>query len=232
MSTKRRYEDGCAAAHGLDLVGERWAMLVVRELLLGPKRFTDLRAGLAGISPNVLTQRLEELERNAIVQRRKLAPPAAAWVYELTEWGLQLEPVIKGLGRWAARSPFKPEAGLNVDSLILSFRTMFDASAADGFSASVELRFGEDRFHARIDGGRMELDRGSADQPDVTIETDSNTLAAVVYGGHKFADALRSGDLRVEGDKSAAKRFVTLFPLPERAAALEPAERSSPRGRR
>src|SRR5713226_8540526 len=112
MSTKRRYEDGCAAAHGLDLVGDRWAMLVVRELLLGPKRFTDLRAGLAGISPNVLTQRLEELERAAIVQRRKLARPAAAWVYELTEWGLQLEPVITALGRWAARSPFKPEAGL------------------------------------------------------------------------------------------------------------------------
>src|SRR5712692_2192414 len=161
MSTKRRYADGCAAAHGLDLVGERWAMLVVRELLLGPKRFTDLRAGLAGISPNVLTQRLEELERFAIVQRRKLAPPAAAWVYELTEWGLQLDPVIKALGRWAARSPFKPEAGLNVDSLILSFQTMFDPHAAEGFSANIELRIGEDRFHATIARGQMELDRGS-----------------------------------------------------------------------
>jgi DNA-binding HxlR family transcriptional regulator len=225
MSTKRRYEDGCAAAHGLDLVGDRWAMLVVRELLLGPKRFTDLRAGLAGISPNVLTQRLEELEHAAIVQRRKLARPAAAWVYELTEWGLQLEPVITALGRWAARSPFKPEAGLNVDSLILSFRTMFDAHAAEGFSASVEMRFGEDRFHARVDGGHMELIRGRAEHPDVTIDTDSNTLAAVVYGGRKFADALRAGDLKVEGDKAAARRFVTLFPLPERAAALEGVER-------
>src|ERR1700716_1634068 len=111
----RNYEDGCAAAHGLALIGERWALLVVRELLLGPKRFTDLRAGLAGISPNVLTQRLEEMERAAIVQRRKLAPPGAAWVYELTEWGQQLEPVVKALGRWASRSPFKPQAGLNVD---------------------------------------------------------------------------------------------------------------------
>src|SRR5437867_13400571 len=101
-ASKRSYDDGCAAAHALDLIGDRWALLVVRELVLGPKRFTDLRAGLPRISPNVLTQRLEELERTAIVRRRKLAPPAAAWVYELTEWGTQLEPVIAALGRWAS----------------------------------------------------------------------------------------------------------------------------------
>src|SRR5437870_6143387 len=105
MTAKRDYDDGCAAAHGLALVGERWALLVVRELVLGPKRFTDLRAGLPGISPNVLAQRLEELEQVAIVRRRKMAPPAAAWVYELTEWGLELERVIMALGRWGARSP-------------------------------------------------------------------------------------------------------------------------------
>jgi DNA-binding HxlR family transcriptional regulator/putative sterol carrier protein len=226
MSTKRRYEDGCAAAHGLDLVGERWALLVVRELLLGPKRFTDLRAGLAGISPNVLTQRLEEMERAAIVQRRKLAPPGAAWVYELTEWGQQLEPVVKALGRWASRSPFKPQGALNVDSLILSFRTMFDSHAAAGFSATVELRFGEDRFHATISNGEIELVRGAADHADVTIETDSNTLAGLVYGGQKLADALRTGHLKIEGDKPVARRFVTLFPLPEQASALQEVERS------
>ena len=227
MGTKRSYEDGCAAAHGLDLIGERWALLVVRELLLGPKRFTDLRAGLRGISPNVLTQRLEELERAAIVRRRKLSPPAAAWVYELTEWGLQLEPVVVALGRWAARSPFLPQAELNADSLILSFRTMFDAHAAEGLSATVELRIGEDRFHARIARGQMELVRGSADHPDATIESDSNTLANVVYGGRKVADALRSGQLKVEGDKTAARRFVTLFPLPDRAAGTPQAGEKS-----
>src|SRR5213594_4101922 len=106
MRTKRSYSDGCAMAHSLDLIGERWALLVVRELLLGPKRFTDLRDALPGISPNVLTQRLEELERTSILKRRKLPPPAAAWVYELTEWGLELESVVMALGRWAARSPF------------------------------------------------------------------------------------------------------------------------------
>src|SRR2546430_1056217 len=132
-ASKRSYDDGCAAAHALDLIGERWALLVVRELVLGPKRFTDLRAGLSGISPNVLTQRLEELEHAAILRRRKLTRPAAAWVYELTEWGMQLEPVVVALGRWAARSPFLPEGSLSVDSLILSLRTMFDRHAAEGF---------------------------------------------------------------------------------------------------
>ncbi len=219
MRTTRDYGDGCAAAHGLSLIGERWALLVVRELLLGPKRFTDLRGGLPGISPNVLTQRLEELEEAAIVRRRKLPPPAAAWVYELTEWGMQLEPVIVALGRWAARSPFLPEGRLSTNSLILSFRTMFDPHAAKGFRASVELRIGEDRFQATVNRGRMELSRGSAVQSDATIEADSDTLAAVVYGGRQFAEAIRSGDLKIEGDKKAARRFLTLFPLPERAAA-------------
>jgi DNA-binding HxlR family transcriptional regulator len=219
MAAKRDYDDGCAAAHGLALIGERWALLVVRELLLGPKRFTDLRAGLPGISPNVLTQRLEELEHAAIVRRRKLTRPAAAWVYELTQWGMQLEPVVVALGRWAARSPFLPEGSLGVDSLILSFRTMFDRHAAGGFSASVELRIGEDRFHADVNRGRMELVPGSVDQPDTIIEGEADAFAGVVYGGRKLADALRKGDLKIEGDKAAARRFLTLFPLPERAAA-------------
>ena len=219
MSVKRSYGDGCAAAHGLALVGDRWALLVVRELLLGPKRFTDLRAGLPAISPNVLTQRLDELEHAAIVRRRKLTRPAAAWVYELTEWGMQLEPVVMALGRWAARSPFLPEGSLNVDSLILSFRTMFDRRSAEGFSASIELRIGEDRFHAEVNRGRMELVRGSTDRPDAIIEGDSDAFAGVVYGGRKVTEALRKGDLKIEGDKAAAKRLLTLFPLPERAPA-------------
>jgi len=214
MSPKRSNGDGCAAAHGLDLVGERWALLVVRELLLGPKRFTDLRAGLAGISPNVLTQRLEDLERSAIVRRRKLPPPAAAWVYELTPWGLELEPVVTALGRWAARSPFLPQGTLNVDSLILSFRTMFSPAAAAGLSATIELHIGQDRFQARIRRGQLELVRGSAGAADATIEGDSMALASVTYGGRKLAEALRAGDISIEGDKATARRFFTLFPLP------------------
>jgi DNA-binding HxlR family transcriptional regulator/putative sterol carrier protein len=223
MATKRSYEDGCASAHGLDLVGERWALLVVRELMLGPKRFTDLRSGLPGISPNVLTQRLDELERVSVVRRRKLPPPAGAWVYELTAWGQELEPAIMALGRWAARSPVLPLGNpMSVDSLILSFRTMFDPSAAAGFKSTLELRFGEERFHATIAGGKLTLQRGVTGHEDAVVDTDPNTLAGVIYGGYKFSDAVHSGKLRVDGDKAAFKRFTTLFPMPTRAAAYPP----------
>src|SRR5918998_3635780 len=125
-SKRRTYDDGCAAAHALDLVGERWALLVVRELLLGPKRFTDLRAGLPGASPNVLAQRLKELEQSGVVRRRKLPPPAAVQVYELTEWGAELEIVLKELGRWGARAPLVQGAGMSFDAHLLSLKTLFD----------------------------------------------------------------------------------------------------------
>jgi DNA-binding HxlR family transcriptional regulator/putative sterol carrier protein len=214
----RTYDDACAAAHALDLIGERWALLVVRELLLGPKRFTDLRVGLPGASPNVLAQRLRELERAGVVQRRKLPPPAASRVYELTDWGEELEPVITQLGRWGARSPLRPrDAGLSVDSLILSFRTMFDPRAADGLRASYELRLGEHRFRVVVDDGRFEVVRGAADRPEAVIETSSATLAALVYEDRDLAEALHSGDVKIEGDESAVESFLGLFPLPKPA---------------
>jgi DNA-binding HxlR family transcriptional regulator len=215
----RTYEDGCAAAHALDLVGERWALLVVRELLLGPKRFTDLRAGLPHASPNVLSQRLRELEGAGAVCRRKLPPPAASRVYELTEWGEELEPVVISLGRWGARSPSRPrDAGLGVDSLILSLRTMFDPRAAEGIEASFELRLGEDVFRAEVADGRFEIDRGGAEQPAAAIEADPATLAALVYEGRSLDEALRSGKVEIEGDAEAVERFLTLFVLPEPAS--------------
>jgi DNA-binding HxlR family transcriptional regulator len=221
MVTRRTYDDGCAAAHALDLVGERWALLVVRELLLGPKRFTDLRAGLPQASPNVLAQRLRGLEEAGIVRRRRLPPPAASKIYELTDWGEELEPVIIRLGRWGARSPSKPDdAPLGVDSLILSFRTMFDPGVAEGLEASYELRMGEDRFRAKVTGGTFEVGRGGAERPDATIETGSATLAGLVYGDLSLAEALQSGDVKVEGDQAAVERFLTLFPLPETAALV------------
>ena len=217
----RTYCDGCAAAHALDIIGERWALLVVRELLLGPKRFTDLRAGLPAVSPNVLAQRLRELERAGVLRRRKLPPPAASKVYELTEWGMELEPVIVRLGRWGARSPSKPrDAALGVDSLVLSFRTMFAPHSAEGLRASYELRLGEDVFVAVVDDGRFEIARGSAEKPDATIETDAATLAALVYEGRDLAEALSAGEVKIEGDEAAVERFVRLFPLPEPAAPV------------
>jgi DNA-binding HxlR family transcriptional regulator len=218
MATTRTYDDGCAAAHALDLVGERWALLVVRELLLGPKRFTDLKSGLPHASPNVLAQRLRDLEAAGVVRRRKLPPPAASRVYELTEWGLALEPVIIALGRWGVRSPTKPpDAELGVDSLILSFRTMFDPDRAGELDARYEFRLGENSFRAEVAAGRLEIERGSLAAPDATVEADAGTLAAVVYGDLELGEALESGDLRIEGDRTLVERFLALFPLPEPA---------------
>jgi DNA-binding HxlR family transcriptional regulator len=219
MATTRTYDDGCAAAHALDLVGERWALLVVRELLLGPKRFTDLRSGLPHASPNVLAQRLRDLEAAGVVRRGKLPPPAASRIYELTEWGRDLEPVILALGRWGVRSPTKPpDAELGVDSLILSFRTMFDPDQAEGLDASYEFRLGEDRFRAEVAESRLEIERGTAAGSDATVETDAGTLAALVYDDLELDDALVSGDLSIEGDRAMVERFLALFPLPEPAA--------------
>jgi DNA-binding HxlR family transcriptional regulator len=220
MANRRKYGDRCGVARALDLVGERWALLVVRELLLGPKRFTDLRTGLPHVGPDVLSQRLRELERDGIVQRRRLGPPAGSRVYELTDRGLELEPVVLALGRWGSSAPFPPgDARLGVDSAILALRTLFDPSAADGMIASYELRLGDQRFRARVADGRFEVVRGSAEAPDATIETDTGTLSALLWHGRRLAEALRADAIVIEGSRPAVERFLRLFPLPAAADA-------------
>jgi DNA-binding HxlR family transcriptional regulator len=219
VAALRSYGDPCGIARALDLVGERWALLVVRELLLGPKRFTDLRTGLSGASPNVLSQRLRELEQAGIVQRRKLGPPAGIWVYGLTDWGLELEPVVLDLARWGSRSRSVPTAELSVDALILALKTTFDPHAADGLRAIYELRLGEERFRVEVADRRIDLARGATARPDATIEADTATLRSLVFGGRELADVLPSGGLKVEGDQQAVKRFLRLFPRPEPAPA-------------
>jgi DNA-binding HxlR family transcriptional regulator len=225
MATMRTYGDGCAIARALDLVGERWALLVVRELLLGPKRHTDLRRGLPNASPNVLSERLRELERAGVVRRRKLPPPAGSRVYELTDWGLELEQIVISLGRWAARSPTPPSDApiVSADSIILALRALFDSGAAHGLRASYELRLGEDRFRIELADDEIEVARGDANQADATIDTDPDTLDAVLWGGRPLADAQRSGTMTINGDTAAVERFVRLFPMPEPAAAASPA---------
>ena len=216
MASKRSYNDACGAAQALNLVGERWALLVVRELLLGPKRFTDLRSGLPGISPNVLSQRLDELEQSEIVTKGKLPPPVSAQVYDLTDWGRQLETVIKELGRWAAQSPsFDREARLGNDSLVMSFRTMFTPAAAADVHATYELRLGDDVFTARVDDGEFDIQRGSATDPDAVIHTTPNVFAEIVYDPTGDLDAaVRAGTVRIEGDPTAVERFTGYFTLP------------------
>jgi HxlR-like helix-turn-helix len=190
---------------------------VVRELVLGPKRFTDLRAGLPNLSPNVLAQRLRELEGAGIVLRGKLPPPAGAQVYELTDWGKELEPVLTALGRWGARAPVPAGIGMSVDSHMLALKSLFDPNAAGGLEASYELRLGDDTFRARVAGGELELVRGAAERPDTSLETAPDTLVELLWEGRELADAVRSGDAAVVGDTAAMRRFLALFPLPEPA---------------
>ena len=213
MAAKRTYGDRCGVSRALDLVGERWALLVVRELLLGPKRFTDLRAGIPKVGPDLLSQRLRELEQAGVVHRRRLPPPAASAVYELTDRGSELEPVILALGRWGSQVPFPSgEARLGPDSFMIALKTLFDPAAAGGTDASYELRLGEQQFHARVAGGELHVARGAAERPVATVASDPGTLSAVLWHGRKLADAVASGDVRIEGSKRAANRFLRLFP--------------------
>lgn len=229
MSTKRSYGEACRFAYALDVVGERWALLVVRELLLGPKRFTDLRTGLPHASSNILSERLRDLEHGGVVQRRKLPPPAASTVYELTEWGRELEPVVTKLGAWGARSPIPPDSQeIGPDSIVLALRSLFDAEAAGDLGAAYALQIGENRFWAEIADGELELGRGAAEDPTATIAvTDAPTLGAVLGGQLPLDEAIASGAAQVEGSKQAAKRFLRLFPMPEpcecAGAGVEPA---------
>jgi DNA-binding HxlR family transcriptional regulator len=216
MATLRTYGDGCGIAHALDLVGERWALLVVRELLLGPKRFTDLRGGLPSASTNVLSQRLRELEQAGIVRRRKLPPPAGSSVYELTGWGRELKPIVLSLGTWAVRSPSFPEgAPVGTDSVVLALGTFFDAGAAGDLRAIYELRLDESTFRVDIGDGRIEVEHGPAEHPDAIVETDAMALSAVIWNGRDLDDAVQAGEVRIEGDRRALDRFLGLFPRPE-----------------
>ena len=219
---RRWYDDACAAAHALDLVGERWALLVMRELVFGPKRFNDLRAGLPGISANVLTQRLEGLEAAGVVRRRRLPPPAPAQVYELTEWGRESEPVFMALGRWAARSPaHDPTLPLSAASLLLSLRTMLDPAKAEGIEARIGLRLGVETFLCRLGGGGIEIAPGPFDGADAVLSGAVAAVAGAIYGGRKLEELEGEGSLRVEGDRALAGWFVTLFPLPPKAPSRE-----------
>ena len=220
MKSTRTYGDACGMARALDVVGERWALMTVRELLLGPKRFTDLRTGLPHASPNILSQRLRELEQAGLVRRRKLPPPAASHVYELTDRGMELTPVLDALGTWGARLPLPgPDASMSFDAHILSFRTLFDPALAEGFETGVELRLGERTFRAVVAAGQFEIVAGELPSPDAVISSDAGTVLAVAHGRASLADAEGAGLLEITGDRAAAERFLGLFPLPEPAAA-------------
>lgn len=214
---RRWYDDACGSAHAMELVGERWSLLIVREMMFGPRRFGDIRAALPGLSANVLTQRLETLERHGLVVRAKLPPPASVQVYRLTEWGMQADQVLMVLGAWAARSPgHDPTLPLSKTSLMLSFRTMFQ-TARPHTDMTVGFRFGEEAFRVRIADGTLTPTRAEIDDADVTFIATPEVMASYVYGKVPLAELEGDGALAVEGDRGKAMAFQTLFTLPSKA---------------
>jgi DNA-binding HxlR family transcriptional regulator len=211
----RTYGEACAAAHALDLVGERWALLVVRELIFGPKRFSDLRAGLPHIGPNRLSERLRSLEAAGIVTKRRLGPPVGSAVYALTDWGQRLEPVLVELGRWGRHSPSRDlDAHLGVDALMLALRADFDPDLGRDLTATWTLRFGTDAFAVRASNGHLEIHRGEAADPDATVTTDVASFTAVYTRRRTLDDAIATGDLTVTGDAGTLRALLAALPRP------------------
>jgi DNA-binding HxlR family transcriptional regulator len=220
-------------ARSLDVVGERWALLVVRELLLGPKRFSDLLAGLADASPNVVSQRLRDLTEHGVVRRRDLGPPARVHIYELTDWGHELEPVLLHLGRWGsrARQPATRKP-LGIDSLVLSLKTAFDSSRAETDNATYDLRIDDEVFVLTVIDGTLDVRRGTAHNPDATIVTSRTALTAAVEGEGTPDDLLDAGDLEITGDRKARSLAIASFLCPAtELPARVPRPRSGPAGR-
>jgi DNA-binding HxlR family transcriptional regulator len=208
---RRSYGDPCGVARALDAVGERWALLVVRELLLGPKRFSALHRGLGAASQNVLAQRLRELEAAGVVRRRRLGPPAGSWVYELTDEGSTLEPVLVALGRWGRGRPGTSDAELSVDALVLALQTTFDAAAAGDLEASLDLQVDDDRLAVTVAAGRLSVTRASAKDPDATLRTDVPTLRELAFRKRRLDDAAAAGAAAIEGDRAAVQRLLDAF---------------------
>ena len=204
----RSYGEQCGVARSLDVIGERWALLIVRELLLGPKRFNDLLAGLAGASPNVISQRLRELTASGVMRHRDLGPPARVRVYELTDWGRELEPVVLHLGQWGTRAPLPEGARAGLDSLLLALQATADPALVNG---RYEMRVGTDVFTVDGTSGSVRVRRGTADRPDAALTTDADTLRAVALGNRPIADTVESGDLRLDGDPQAINGLTSLL---------------------
>ncbi|WP_166354774.1 winged helix-turn-helix transcriptional regulator [Phytoactinopolyspora limicola] len=222
MPTTRTYGEACPIAHSLDMIGDRWAMLVVRELRLGPRRFSDLQASLPAAGPNMLAQRLRDLERFGVLTRRTLPPPAAAKIYELTEWGSELEPVFRALARWGARAP-APPAGqrLSPDSVMLGLRTFFVVPTEAPWSATYDVHLGDERYRVRVvDGQLTELTRTATDDPaDATLVFDDHmAMDALTAGLETLSELIERGALRLIGDADAARRLIDAVHKPQPTA--------------
>ncbi|HEX4520711.1 MAG TPA: helix-turn-helix domain-containing protein [Gaiellaceae bacterium] len=217
--TSRSYGQYCGLAYALDLVGERWALLIIRDLIMGPKRFSDLNRGLPGIPSNVLTARLKELEQNGIVGRRVLPRPDGSVVYELTEYGQELEEIVLRLGLWGARSLGDPRDGElpTAGALLVALRASFQPEAA-GKSVSFEVHIGEAVVHARVAGGALETGEGPLEGADLVLAGDA-TLRRYMSAEVTADEALKSGRVAITGDRRLLDRFGELFRLPPSVVA-------------
>lgn len=209
---RRGYGQYCGLVRAAEIVGERWSLLIIRDLLVSARRYTDLRKGLPGIPTNILASRLKELEGAGVVHRRLLPRPNGSVVYELTDYGKELDEIVLALGRWGARSLAEPEPAdiVTVDSMIMALRSTFRADAARGVRLGYELRFGDVIIHAVIDDGRLEVAEGGLPNADLVIES-GPAIKALMAAELSPADALAGGSVRVVGEPELLTRFVEIF---------------------
>lgn len=212
---KRTYGQACPIAHSLDMIGERWALLVVRELRLGPRRYADLQSALPGIGPSVLAQRLRDLEAVGVLRRQTLPPPAASKTYELTEWGAELEPVFAALRTWGMRSPVVPLSGeISSDTVFLGMRAFFEPQPHQPWTATYRFALEREVYRVEVvDGELGAVSRGQVpDQADVSVASDQLTLQSVLSHQRSLASAIDDGSLTLTGDAGALNRLIDALP--------------------
>lgn len=213
----RSYNQFCALACALDVVGERWTLLIVRELLPGPRRYKDLIDGLPGISTNLLSERLKSLEQDGLLTRRVLPPPAGSTVYALTPEGQALETAVLELGKWGSRRLPTSLEGIALPSLgaiTLALKAFFHPERAQGVDETYELRFGNEALQARITEGHLHVQQGEARQPIAVIHTDMQSFLGLFTGQLQPDEALAGGLVRVEGEPAALGRFLSFCQVP------------------
>lgn len=213
----RDYEQRCGLARGLDVLGERWTFLIVRELLFGPKRYTDLLAGLPGVPPSLLSARLKELQAADIITKDVLPPPAASTVYQLTDAGKELERILLALARWGAQfgRPPRPSDAARPEWAAFALRSLFRPDAAVGVHVICEIRLPDATFRLTVDDGVLTIDMGSGPSPDLVLTGDLVTVVAALMGKVTTREAVRRRELKIQGDRKVLDRFLDMFRLSE-----------------
>lgn len=217
--SKRSYNQLCGLAYALDVIGERWTLLIIRELFPGPRRFTDLMDGLPGISTNLLTGRLKRLEEQGIIRRRVLPPPAGSTVYELTPLGRGLEGTLVELGKWGSQFvPSSPtdDAVLHLGSYALTLKTFFDAERAQDIDETYEVHVGGEVLQVHVHTGEIDVRQGRAREPNLVLHTDIATYLGLLQGHIEPQEALAQDLICIEGQLETLQRFLDLCRIPQR----------------